>query len=143
MLILVFGWISRDVNKMKTDHLREVEKEPGMLLKLRRLENKLTDLVEKVDKEIIQTEMEWMHLKSAADVANKAFQCKTENLEENPDLKPKSGVSNNESPSMSGVSTRSISFWDVKSINAAPLELDLDFSRATCSTAMDEEFDSD
>ncbi|VEN51804.1 unnamed protein product, partial [Callosobruchus maculatus] len=52
--------------------------EPGMLLKLRRLENKLTELVDKIDKEIIQTDVEWMHLKNVVETTAKVSDCKTE-----------------------------------------------------------------
>nr|CAH7752453.1 unnamed protein product [Callosobruchus chinensis] len=111
--------------------------EPGMLLKLRRLECKLNELVDKIDKEIIQTDVEWMHLKHVVGTTAQASECKSE---PKPESKVSTGETSNCNSTLNIPSTSKF-LLDEEAINASSLELDIKL--AISSASLMEEFDSD
>lgn len=98
------------------------------LSKLTRLEDQLTNLLEKIDQEIIQTDIEWLHVKSIVEEQNKST-TDSPSVTEEPDIKPR--VKNNE------ICNIKMEFEEVEHY---PLELKLEPHRFDME---DEEFDSD
>ncbi|CAH1155867.1 unnamed protein product [Phaedon cochleariae] len=107
-----------------------MEFEIKSLHKLKKLENILTELIDKIDYEIIQTDVEWLHLKSISESQNSSVQEDVPATPSTSDMKP----------SKESLRKMKIEIMDDLLINASQLEL-----ATRKSTVLDtlEEFDSD
>lgn len=103
------------------------------LTKLTRLEEHLTTLLEKIDQEIIQTDIEWLHLKSIAEELNSSnTPSKLSGSGEATDSKPKN---------TGGITTHKVKLeFDAPETNREELRLD-PYMKNTWEE--DEESDSD